>query len=152
MASSATGPTLAHRTVSNIRSGAGHSPSPVGQTGPGSPHTPIRGSTSSAFSSPSSLRADEETLVIELGSRYLRLGFAGDSAPKATLRSGTEEQRRAGDFTTWLRRESDGHPPRWPSGPEWSSSHEIWRSDQPSPDLGLVSDKLERALRDAFTQ
>ncbi|EEY15383.1 conserved hypothetical protein [Verticillium alfalfae VaMs.102] len=60
-------PGLAHRSISNIRSGAGP------QAGPPSPHTPLRGTTS-AFGSPSTLRAEEETIVIEIGTRFVRIG------------------------------------------------------------------------------
>ena len=46
-----------------------------------SPHTPLRPLSSSAFGSPSSLRADEDVIVLELGARNLRIGFAGDAIP-----------------------------------------------------------------------
>jgi hypothetical protein len=133
---------IAHRSVANIRGAA-----TPGQTGPSTPgpHTPPRGSTISAFGSPSTVRADDEVLIIELGSRYLRVGFAGDSSPKATLSCGPEEQRRVGDFRTW-------QEPRRGAGTAWYPEHEFWRFDLRELDLGLVQDKLDRMLRDAFTR
>ena len=82
----------AHRSVSNIR------PQPSINLGTSnSPQTPLRAITS-AYGSPSALRAEEDCVVIELGSRYLRAGFAGDALPKAILDFGAEEQRRPGDY------------------------------------------------------
>src|SRR5438105_535982 len=93
-----TGPSLAHRSVTNIRSGGTHSPGGgSGQGVPSSPHTPIR-PISSTFGSPSSLRAEEDVLVAELGARRLRVGFAGDALPKAVIDFGPDHQRRGGDF------------------------------------------------------
>ncbi|EGY22627.1 uncharacterized protein VDAG_04065 [Verticillium dahliae VdLs.17] len=142
-------PGLAHRSISNIRSGAGP------QAGPASPHTPLRGTTS-AFGSPSTLRAEEETIVVEIGTRFVRIGFAGDSVPKAIVSSGPVQQRRVGDFTSWLPRSSTA-PSSVPPNTElpsieWGHLHELWTSDLRCLDLGLVGDKLDRLLRDAFTK
>lgn len=135
---SGTGPTLAHRSVASIRSAP--------TQGPSAPHTPTRTTTSThAFGSPSAIRADDDVVVIELGSRFIRAGFAGDSIPKATLQCGLEEQRRVGDFRAWQTFE------RRP-GHAWSAEHEIWRYDLRHVDLGLVRDKLDRMLREAFTK
>jgi actin-related protein len=136
---SASGATLAHRSVANIRGGG----TPGGPSTPG-PHTPPRASNLSSFGSPSTVRADDEILVIELGARYLRVGFAGDSTPKAALSCGPAEQRRVGDFGAWQ------EPRR--GGTAWSPEHEFWRFDLRELDLGLVEDKLDRMLRDAFTR
>lgn len=131
------GPSLAHRSVSNIRTVSGQ------QAIPSTPHTPPR-AISGSYGSPATIRADDDYLLIEIGSRHVRVGFAGDAAPKAILSSGPREQRRAGDFTQW-------------TGPEalrehWASEYEIWRYDLRDFDLGLFQDKLERVLRDAFTR
>jgi hypothetical protein len=84
-------------------------------------------------------------VVIELGSRFVRAGFAGDSLPKAVVQCGQEQRRRVGDFRAW---ES---PERSP-GHAWSAENEIWRYDLRTTDLGLVHDKLDRLLRDIFTR
>jgi hypothetical protein len=138
-----------HRSVSNIRPSitGGQSPNPGG---PGSPHTPVR-AISSNFASPSTLRAEEDCVIIELGSRSLRAGFAGDVLPKAVIGFGPEEQRRAGDYRKW----EAGHDADWRKrgqGQEWGEAHELWKLDLRSVNLGLVGDKIERALREAFTK
>ncbi len=87
---SATGKGLPHRTVANIR--ALGTQSPGGQTTPSSPHTPLR-TTASTFGSPSSVRAEDDTIVIEFGARQVRVGFAGDAAPRTTVTFGPQQQR-----------------------------------------------------------
>lgn len=140
--SSGTGPALAHRSVASIRSG----PTPSqGQQGASTPHTPPPRAISASYGSPSAIRADDDIIIVELGSRFIRAGFAGDSLPKATLQCGLEQQRRAGDFRSWQ------NAPQQP-GHAWAAEHEIWRSDSRDSDLGLVHDKLDRLLREAFTR
>ncbi|KAI8959486.1 actin-like ATPase domain-containing protein [Daldinia sp. FL1419] len=146
--SSSGGPSLPHRTVSSIRAGDRSSTQPL----PPTPHTPPRASVvPSAFGSPSTLRADDETIVVELGSRKVRIGFGGDAAPKKTASFSPEQQKRAGDFTAW----EAGYQNDWrkrAAGKPWGSDYELWQLDLRGQDLGLVGDKLERELRDAFTK
>ncbi|KAE9365973.1 actin-like ATPase domain-containing protein [Stipitochalara longipes BDJ] len=130
----------AHRSVANIRSPASANPG-----APASPHTPLR-NISSTFGSPSSLRAEEDTVILELGSRYLRAGFAGDAVPKAVINFGPEEQRRAGDYSRW----EVGYARGRREEKSWGETHELWRPDLRGLDLGLVGDKIDRAVRDAF--
>lgn len=141
--SNSSGP--AHRSVSNIR------PQPtVNQVSPASPLTPLR-AISSTYGSPSALRAEEDCVIIELGSRYLRAGFAGDAIPTAVIDFGPEEQRRAGDFRKW----ELGYYQDWRTrirGKEWGEGYELWKMDLRDVDLGLVGDKIERAVRDAYTK
>ncbi len=138
-----------HRNVSNIRpSITGGQSSSLG--GPGSPHTPVR-AISSNFASPSTLRAEEDCIVIELGNRSLRAGFAGDVLPKAVIGFGPEEQRRAGDYRKW----QVGHDTDWRrrgQGQEWGELYELWKLDLRGINLGLIGDKIDRALREAFTK
>lgn len=138
------GPAPAHRNVASIRPG----PSTTG--GPNSPHTPLR-TISSAYGSPSALRAEEDCLLIELGARYLRAGFAGDAVPKAVIDFGPEQQRRAGDYRRW---EVDFEKSRRSGTQEksWGQHYELWRPDLRGLDLGLVGDKIDRAVREAFTK
>ncbi|KAI4861367.1 actin-like ATPase domain-containing protein [Hypoxylon rubiginosum] len=145
--SSSAGPSLPHRAVSSIRAGDRSST----QALPSTPHTPPRTIVPSAFGSPSTLRADDDVVVLELGSRKMRLGFAGDATPKRIVSFGPEQQRRAGDFRAWdvtyqanWRRRASGKP--------WGTDHELWQLDMRGQDLALVGDKLERELRDAFTK
>lgn len=90
-------------------------------------------------------------MVIELGSRHIRAGFAGDARPKAVIYFGPEEQRRAGDYRKW----SLGYEQNWRErvrDKDYGQAHELWRPDLRDMDLGLVSDKIERAIREAFTK
>lgn len=142
--SNPTGSGPSHRNVSNIR------PTPTVVATPNSPHTPLR-TISSTFGSPSSLRAEEDCVIIEIGARYLRAGFAGDAVPKAVLNFGPEEQRRAGDFRRWeldYQRSKRGYMQE----KSWGESHELWRPDLRGLDLGLVGDKIDRAMREAYTK
>ncbi|KAK6612180.1 actin-related protein [Botrytis cinerea] len=121
----------AHRSVSSIR------PSINPQSGsgaPSTPHTPIR-QLSNSFGSPSTLRAEEECIVIEIGCRYVKVGFAGDAGPKAVVNFGPEEQRRAGDFRRW----QPGYDKAWRErihGKKWGEAHELWKLDLRDVDLG----------------
>ncbi|CAJ2511043.1 Uu.00g066680.m01.CDS01 [Anthostomella pinea] len=142
---SSTGASLPHRALSSLRGTGGHAAS---QGTPGSPHTPTR-PLSSALGSPSSSRADDDVVIIELGSRRMRIGFAGESAPKRTVSFSPEQQRRAGDFRAW----EAGFEQDWrkrAAGKPCGADHELWQLDVRGQDLGLVADKLERELRDAF--
>ncbi|TAQ86224.1 hypothetical protein B7494_g5435 [Chlorociboria aeruginascens] len=135
----------AHRSVASIRPGIYPTPGV-----PASPHTPLRG-ISSAYGSPSAIRAEDECIIIELGSRYLRAGFAGDAVPKAVVNFGPEEQRRAGDYRRW----KPDFGKTWRNrvrGNEWGEAHELWTTDLRELDLGWVGDKIERAVREAFAK
>ncbi len=135
----------AHRNVTSIRS-----PTSALPGAPLSPHTPLRG-ISSTFGSPSSLRAEEDCVIFDFGSRFLRAGFAGDSLPKAVIDFGPEEQRRAGDYRRWAVNYEESIRQRTIEK-EWGQSHELWRPDLRGLDLGLVGDKIDRAVREAFTK
>ncbi|EFQ32161.1 uncharacterized protein GLRG_07305 [Colletotrichum graminicola M1.001] len=143
--SSSAAPSIPHRSIANIRTETGPS---IG--GPASPHTPSR-TISSTFGSPSSLRAEDDNIVIELGSRFIKLGFAGESSPKAVLSFGPEKLRRVGDFRTW----DPEHKNDWrrrPTGKTWGVEHELWQFDVRTVDLGLVEDKIDRAIREALNK
>lgn len=137
--SSGAGPALAHRSVASIRS----APTQSQQT-PSTPHTPPR-TISSSYGSPSTIRADDDFVLIEIGSRFIRAGFAGDSLPKATLPCGPEQHCRVGDFRAW-------QEPGALASDAWAAEHEVWRYDVRGVDLGLLRDRLDRVLRDAFTR
>ncbi|KAK2041156.1 actin-like ATPase domain-containing protein [Colletotrichum somersetense] len=142
---SSTASSLPHRSIANIRTETGSSIS-----GPASPHTPSR-AISSTFGSPSSLRAEDDNIVIELGSRFIKLGFAGEPSPKAVLSLGPEQLRRVGDFRTWDPEHKDDWRRR-PTGKTWGVEHELWQSDVRAVDLGLVEDKMDRAIREALNK
>ncbi|KAG9588824.1 fungal-specific actin related protein, partial [Aureobasidium melanogenum] len=116
-----------------------------GATTPASPHTPLlTRSLSSQLTSPgASYRADEDTLVYELGSRSFRAGFAGDSAPRCIIPFGPDQLRRLNDFTTTSTTQR--------SEDDWAKDWELWDLDIRRMNLGLIEDKIERAIRIAHT-
>jgi actin-related protein len=116
-----------------------------GATTPASPHTPLlTRSLSNNLASPgASYRADDDTLLYELGSRSFRAGFAGDSAPRCIIPFGPDQLRRLNDFT------SPSTPSR--SENDWAKDWELWDIDIRNTNLGLIEDKIERAIRSAHT-
>lgn len=151
------GQTLPHRTVSTIRGGASvtalntsSSGSHSGDTPSGSnPRTPLRSVAAipAGFNSPSGLRAEDEILIVEFGARKLSVGFAGDAVPKGVVTFGPEHARRVGDFRRW----DIGYLDDWRKK-GWAFDHELWRGDVRGLDLGLVGDRMERGLREAFSK
>ncbi|TIA20106.1 actin-like ATPase domain-containing protein [Aureobasidium pullulans] len=118
---------------------------PPGAATPASPHTPLlTRSLSSQLGSPgASYRAEEDSLVYEIGSRSFRAGFAGDSAPRCIIPFAPDQNKRLNDFTTSstpLRSEND-----------WAKDWELWDLDLRNMNLGLIEDKIERAVRSAHT-
>ncbi|KAL8813175.1 MAG: hypothetical protein Q9223_007107, partial [Gallowayella weberi] len=121
------------------------------QADPASPHTPQR-TFSSAFSSPSlSYRAEEEVLVFELGARHLSAGIVRESNPRCRLGFGPEDSRRVGDYRAYYPEFQD-RPRKRKRNYKWGEDHELWRMDLRDLDLGLVEDKVERAVREAYTK
>ncbi|OAL45643.1 actin-like ATPase domain-containing protein [Pyrenochaeta sp. DS3sAY3a] len=119
---------------------------------PESPRTPLLRSISSNFGSPgANFRTEDECVVIEIGSRFIRGGFPGESAPRCALQFGPDEQRRVGDYSHW-------HPDhrakrrRRARDTEWGQQHELYRMDLSQVDLGLVEDKFERAVREMYNK
>lgn len=130
------------------------SPNPHGPVSPSAPRTPIfNRSISSPFASPrTDFSASDETLVLEFGSRYLRIGIGGERRPRCVASFGPSTTRRAGDYTRF---QASNTPSKIGSNltPEtWGQDHELWQMDLRHLDLSLVKDKIERAVRDAMTQ
>ncbi|PNS14956.1 hypothetical protein CAC42_2185 [Sphaceloma murrayae] len=125
-----------------VRSRPGYASLAQAPATPSSPHTPLLSrSLSSQYGSPSSYRTEDDHVVYEIGARYLRAGFAGESAPKAIWKFGPETSKRSGDFNRWL--DSSLRTAGIDSISDW----ELWDYDVKNLDLGLVEAKLERALR-----
>lgn len=122
------------------------------QPDPSSPHTPQR-TFSSAFNSPSlSFRtSEEEPLIFEFGNRHFSAGFVGESAPICKLGFGPEESRRVGDYRRWMPGFGERKRKRQ-RAESWGDDYELWRMDMREMDLGLVGDKIERAVREAVTK
>lgn len=114
----------------------------------GSPHTPNR-FISSNYSSPgSSFRQEEDAVIIELDSRGLKAGFEGESGPQCEIRFCQDNSRRVGDFRTWL----PSHQRKEQPIEAWSKDYELWRTDLKDVDLGLLEDRLERAVREVYNK
>ena len=132
---------------SSVRPGLAHL-----QPDPTSPHTPQQRTVSSAFSSPSiSYRAEEEALIFEFGTRHLSAGFTGESYPRCKLGFGPEESRRVGDYRRWLPKYEE-RPRRKQPVETWGNEYELWQMDMRGSDLGIIEDRIERAVREAFTK
>lgn len=150
MASHVRGTPLPHKTVESFRvaGGAGFGGISSNSTPP-SPQTPLRNvAIGSAFGSPSSLRADDEVIVVELGARRIRVGFAGDAMPKAVLDFGPEYSRRGGDWRRW----ETPVRSRRNRVRDAAEDHELWKLDQRQQDWTLVGERIERMLREAFSR
>lgn len=119
---------------------------------PETPRTPLLRTISSSFGSPGgSFRTEDEYVVIEVGARFLRCGFPGESAPRCTLSFGPDQQRRVGDYRQWDPEYSLKRRKR-KRGQDWGQDHELYRMDLSTVDLGLVEDKFERAMREAYSK
>ncbi|ODM14923.1 hypothetical protein SI65_09675 [Aspergillus cristatus] len=124
---------------------------------PSSPSTPqhqLRSNNSSfaSTSSGSSFRGEEDAIIFELGSRWLRAGFEGESTPMCTVGFGPEESRRTGDYRGWLNYGPSTDSERFASPEEWASAYELWGIDLRKVDLGLVEDKIERVVRETYNK
>ncbi|KAL1306257.1 hypothetical protein AAFC00_004346 [Neodothiora populina] len=115
-----------------------------------SPRTPTFGRTlSSQYASPGAYRGDEESIIYAIGARSIQVGFPGEPTPRAVQTFGPGDSRRVDDFRRWdpnTRRTASRN--RGPWGKEW----ELWGLDTRNTDLGLVGDKVERAVRTALTK
>ncbi|KAH8148786.1 uncharacterized protein LAJ45_07129 [Morchella importuna] len=87
----------------------------------------------------------EDPLIFEIGSRLLRAGFAGESAPRCVLEWSNEVfwcregiVWTGGASTT---RDEDGR-----------GGGELWRGDLRSVELGVVEDVVERGVRMAYNK
>jgi actin-related protein len=86
-----------------------------------------------------------------MGARSLRAGFEGESAPMCSVGFGPEESRKSGDYRGYAG-SSQGTAKASDAldAEEWVKSHELWRMDLREVDLGLVEDKIERAIREIY--
>ncbi|PGH23309.1 hypothetical protein AJ80_02561 [Polytolypa hystricis UAMH7299] len=125
----------------------------------GSPHTPHNRQILSPYgtsNSPgSSFRQEEDAVVLELGARFLRAGFEGDSTPMCAVSFGPEGARRVGDYRGWIKpspEELNVPKKTFTNVDEWSEGHELWRMDIRNLDVGLFEDKIERTIREVYNK
>ncbi|EEP82426.1 predicted protein [Uncinocarpus reesii 1704] len=127
---------------------------------PASPHTPQQSrqtySLYTGSSSPgSSFRHEEDAVILEIGSRWLRGGFEGSSTPTCVVGFGPEEARRVGDYRGWMRNPNQAVQKGkiTPVNAEnWLEKYELWRKDIRGLDIGLFEDRLERAVRELYNK
>ncbi|KAI5296800.1 hypothetical protein KEM55_005577 [Ascosphaera atra] len=114
-------------------------------------HLPSYSTTSTAATS---YRHEEDAVILELGSRYLRAGFEGESAPMCVMRISPENGRRVGDYRGWI--DDDGHTTERRRAvkdvDEWCKGYELWNTDVRKVDVGLFEDKIERAIREIYNK
>lgn len=120
---------------------------------PETPRTPLqRAASSSLYGSPSgNYRTEDEYVVLELGSRFVRGGFPGESAPRCTLPFSPDRQRRVGDYRQYDPGYSQRRRRRR-KGQMWGEDRELYQLDLTKVDMELVGDKFERAIREAYTK
>ncbi|KAL4907970.1 hypothetical protein BDW74DRAFT_148325 [Aspergillus multicolor] len=124
---------------------------------PQTPQHQLRSNNNSfaSTSSGSTYRVEEDAIIFELGARWLRAGFEGESEPKCVLGFGPDESRRAGDYRQWLKGTSvaDDTLPQPPAKPDdWTGPYELWKMELRDLDIGLVEDKIERMFREAYNK
>lgn len=144
-------PVRTSRFASRVFPQVGRNPA---ATTPRASASPLSDSLSiSPFSPDSSLRAPSDCLVFELGARYLRAGLGGEAQPRALVDFSPDTQRIAGDFSQHLPSHALSPPCPVRASPEqWGRTHELWRMHLQGVDIGLVGDRVERAVRTALNE
>lgn len=129
-------------------------------------YTPSTALTSRAYPYPSpgsALNQSEDPVVIEIGTRYLRAGFANEPAPRCEILYTEDLWRRVGDKVVDSGKKGGTMLPQRTSAvldttaqskkkSTRKSRGELWQHDLRSLDTGLVEDLLERALREAYNK
>ena len=119
---------------------------------PETPRTPFQRASSSLYGSPSgNYRTEDEYVVLEVGSRFVRGGFPGESAPRCTLPFDPDRQRRVGDYRQYDP-EFKRRRRRKKKNQTWGEDHELYCLDLTKVDMELMGDKFERAIREAYTK
>lgn len=101
-------------------------------------------------------------MVIEIGTRYLRAGFANEAAPRCVIPYTEDMWRRVGDKVvdsgkrggTMLTHKAPivSETVQAKKKSTRKSRGELWQYDLRSLDTGLVEDLIERALREAYNK
>ena len=90
---------------------------------------------------------------MEVGSRYLRAGFEGDSSPMCVVGFGKEEGRRVGDYRGWISGRGSSTATQCAKDvEEWLEEHQLWSMDIRGVDIALFEDKIERAFREIYNK
>ena len=114
----------------------------------GSPHTPSRFIPSNYSSPGSTFRQEEDAIIFELDPRCLKAGFEGESGPQCVIAFHPDQAKRVGDYRVYL----PSYKKRQTRLEDAAHEYELWRNDLKDLELGLVEDKLERAVREAYNK
>lgn len=113
------------------------------------PITPPARYISSNFSTPgSTFGKEEDAIIIELTPRHLKAGIEGESYPQCRYDFKSANAKRLGDYRQWM----PGYIPPKEHLDTWGQDHELWRNDLRDVSLGLLSDQLERAVREVYNK
>jgi hypothetical protein len=96
-------------------------------------------------------KAEDDPLIFSFGARYFRAGFARDRSPLCAIGYGPSEQQRPGDYRYWEPGYVNHHRKR-KGAKSWTSAHEVWPLDLRDANLGLIMDKIDRAVRQALNR
>ena len=119
---------------------------------PSAPQTPPQRQGSFPYSSPSiSYTSEPESVILELGCRHLTAGLAGEEFPRCRLGFGPESSRRVGDYRPYLPGYAERARKRRRLS-SWGDESELYDLELQKCNLHLVQDKLERAVREAYTK
>lgn len=113
------------------------------------PVTPPTRYISSTYSTPgSTFGQEQDAIIIELNPRYLKAGIEGESHPQCRYDFTPSAGKRLGDYRQYL--------PNYVRPREtletWGDGYELWRNDTRGLDLGLLKDRLERAVREVYNK
>ena len=64
---------------------------------------------------------------------------------------GPKQSRRVGDYSNWIPGAATEITQK-DTAQKWGTSYELWRMDLSGLDLGLIEDKVERAVREAYSK
>lgn len=111
----------------------------------GTPVTPPTRYISSTYSTPgSTFGQEQDAIILELNSRYIKAGIEGESYPQCRYNFTPSVAKRVGDYRQYL--------PNYVRPKEsldtWGEGYELWRNDIRGLSLGLLSDNMERAIRE----
>lgn len=109
------------------------------------PVTPPTRYISSTYSTPgSTFGQEQDAVILELNSRYIRAGIEGESHSQCRYNLTPLTSKRVDDYRQ--------HLPNYTRPKEdlekWGDGYEFWRNDVKDMSLGLLSDNLERAIRE----
>lgn len=109
------------------------------------PVTPPTRYISSTYSTPgSTFGQEQDAVILELNSRYIKAGIEGESYPQCRYNLIPLAAKRVDDYRQHL--PSYVHPKE--DLERWGDGYEFWKNDVKNMDLGLLSDNLERAVRE----